>query len=77
MDITLNSCSETFLLICLEIQTYEVSDCLFALAKDINMNAYIMSQVVTKKNGTLVECVYVGLFYFYNEIFSLNLVTIN
>jgi len=55
----------------------KLSDCLFALAKDINVSAYLMSQVVTKKNGTLVECVYIGLFYFYNKIFSLNLVTIN
>lgn len=40
----------------------KLSDRLFALAKDINVNAYIMSQVVTQKNGTLVDYVYIGLF---------------
>jgi len=42
----------------------KLSDHVFALAKDINMNAYIMSHVVIQKNGTLIECVYIGLLYF-------------
>jgi len=44
----------------------KLSDHVFALAKDINVTAYIMSQVATQKNGTLVENVYIGLFYFYS-----------
>jgi len=42
----------------------KLSDHVFALAKDINVCAYIMSHVVTEKNITLVECVCIGLFHF-------------